>query len=261
MTSNEYLIQILKKYQARDITVYYYSIQQLHNRLKNWAGTCFIQFIESGSRAKGTAINIASDVDYLVSLSSNCNDNRGGLQSIYSSLYSELQNHYQNVRKQNVSFRLNLSGLEVDVTPARKYTGNTNDHSIYVSKKDSWQQTNIQTHINDISNSGRTNEIKLLKIWREIHSLDFPSIYIEYLLIKKVLYGKPTDSSNLADNFLHILSELAKDAEDNPLFSKIIDPANSNNTLSDLLSTIEKNMIIKKAKESKNQKYWESIIY
>ena len=79
-----------------------------------------------------------------------------------------------------------------------------------MSKKDTRKQTNIQKHINDISNSGRTNEIKLLKIWRELNRLEFPSIYMEYLVIK-ILSGKSKSEDALENNFRYLLSELAKD--------------------------------------------------
>ena len=88
-------------------------------------------------------------------------------------MYTTLKSKYPTASKQNVSVRINLNGLEVDITPARKQTGNTNDHWLYVSKLDTRKQTNIQKHINDISQSGRINEIKLLKIWRELNHLDF----------------------------------------------------------------------------------------
>lgn len=260
MTNNEYLMQILNKYQAKNLYSYSSQISTLKSILQSWASSCFSEILESGSRAKGTAIHLASDVDYLVSLTSSCNENSGGLKSIYDSLHSKLKENYSNVRKQNVSFRILLSDLEVDITPARKYSGNTNYHSLYVSKKDTWQQTNIQKHINDVSQSGRTNEIKLLKIWRELHKIDFPSIYMEYLIIQNILYNKSTDLSNLTNNFYHILSELSKDTA-NPLFSRIEDPANSNNILSNLLSETEKNKIINKAKESISKQYWPDIIW
>ena len=76
--SNEivmYLQQILQKYQARDLTNYSVPISQLKATLQAWASSCFIEIVNSGSRAKGTAISLASDVDYLVSLTSNCNEN------------------------------------------------------------------------------------------------------------------------------------------------------------------------------------------
>ncbi len=258
--SNMYLIQILQKYQARDLTNYSFSISQLKSVLKTWASSCYVDILDSGSRAKGTAISLASDVDYLVSLSCRCNENNGGLKGIYESLYTELSNNYQNVRKQNVSVRINLNELEVDVTPARKQSGYTNDHNLFISKLDTWKQTNIQQHINDVSQSERTNEIKLLKIWRELNTLDFPSIYLEYLLINNVLLNKPTDINKISDNFYFALTELAKD-QANPLFNRIVDPANSSNILSDLLNNSEKNKIISKAKEAISQQYWENIVW
>lgn len=255
-----YLIQILQKYQARDLINHSVAISQLKTTLQTWASSCFVEIKNSGSRAKGTAISLASDVDYLVSLTSDCNENSGGLKSIYESLYSRLNGNYQNVRKQNVSVRISLNGLEVDVTPARKQSGNTNNHNLYVSKSDTWKQTNIQRHITDISQSGRTNEIKLLKIWRELNKLDFSSIYLEYLLVNNILLNRSTDAANLGNNVWYALNELAKDFG-NPLSVRIVDPANSNNILSDLLNQTEKNKIINAAKLASHQSNWNQVVW
>ncbi|MCW5590294.1 MAG: hypothetical protein KIT27_11615 [Legionellales bacterium] len=265
--SDMYLNNVIQKYTPRSLNNYMGAISSLKETLKSWANTCFIEIIESGSIAKGTAVSIASDVDFLVSLKSNCNENNGGLKSIYESLYDKLNGSYSSARKQNVSVRITLSGtsllsngLEVDITPARKQLGNTNNHSLWVSKLSTWKQTNIQKHINDVSQSRRTNEIKLLKIWRELNKLDFPSIYLEYLLIKNILKNKPSDPNSLANNFFHILSELAKTNE-NPLLSTTIDPANSNNVLSDLLTKSEKNKIHIAAVGAVSKRNWGDIIW
>lgn len=259
MNSNMYLQSILNKYVPRSLDGHTLSISLLKTDLQKWASTCFISILNSGSRAKGTAISMASDVDYLISLTSGCNANNGGLKSIYDSLHTHLKGKYNPVRKQNVSFRIKISDLEIDITPARKHSGNTNDHWLYVSKLDTWRQTNIQKHITDISGCGRLNEIKLLKIWRELNKLDFPSIYLEYLTID-ILSGRSKDSSKLSDNFWFILQELSKD-NGNPLSSRIVDPANSTNILSDLLNATEKKAIISKAKTAIGQQYWSGIVW
>lgn len=258
MDANMYLQTILTKYAPRSLGSYLSQITLLKSDLKQWAGSCYLNILDSGSRAKGTAISIASDVDYLISLSSGCNENNGGLKSIYDSLHNFLKAKYSPVRKQNVSFRINLSGLEVDITPARKQSGNTNDHWLHLSKLNTWRQTNIQKHITDVSTSGRTNEIKILKIWRELNGLDFPSIYLEYLAIN-ILSGKSKDPASLADNIWHLINELKKDVG-NPLFGRIVDPANTGNILSDLLTTTEKNAIIAKAKIAGQAKNWNEIV-
>jgi len=257
---NMYLNQILQKYNARDISGYSNALSQLHATLQTWASSCYVSLLYSGSRAKGTAISLGSDVDYFISLTSGCNENSGGLKSIYDSLYTELKSKYPSARKQNVSVRINLNGLEVDVTPARKQTGNTNDHWLYVSKFDTRKQTNIQKHKTDISQSGRTNEIKLLKIWRELNHLDFSSIYLEYLLINNILLNKSKDINSLGDNVWHVLNELAKSIG-NPLSARIIDPANSANILSDLLTSAEKNKIISQAQIAIRQTDWNQIVW
>jgi hypothetical protein len=256
---NTYLLQILQKYQTRDLANYSFAITQLKKTIQAWASSCFVEIKNSGSRSKGTAISLASDVDYLVSLTSGCNENNGGLKSIYNSLFNKLNANYKNVRKQNVSVRINLNGLEVDVTPARKQAGNTNNHNLYVSKSDTWKQTNIQKHIIDVLNCGRTNEIKLLKIWRELHHLDFPSIYLEYLTINNILLNKSKDINNLDDNISHSLTELAKD-NGNLLYARVVDPANTSNILSDLLNQTEKTKIINAAKLA-IQSNWNQVFY
>lgn len=255
-----YLYQILQKYSARDLSNYSSLLLQLKSTLQSWASSCYVNILDSGSRAKGTAISLASDVDYLVSLTSGCNNNNGGLKGCYDSLFTKLNNTYSSVRKQNVSVRINLSGLEVDVTPARKQNGNTNYHNLYLSKSNSWTQTNIQKHITDISQSGRTKEIKVLKIWRELHQMDFPSIYLEYLLVNNILLNRSKDINSLGDNVWHALNELAK-TQGNPLFARIVDPANSNNILSDLLTVTEKNKIISQAQTSIRQTNWNQIVW
>jgi hypothetical protein len=259
MESNMYLQTILNKYAARSLDGHLLQIMMLKNDLKKWAGDCYLNILDSGSRAKGTAISLASDVDYLISLDSTCNENNGGLKGIYDSLHEFLKGKYNPVRKQNVSFRIKFNGLEIDITPARKQTGNTNDHWLHLSKLNTWRQTNIQKHITDVSTSGRTNEIKILKIWRELNGLDFPSIYLEYLTIN-TLSGKSKDATSLADNVWHVINELKKDSG-NPLFGRIVDPANTGNILSDLLTTTEKNAIISKAKIAGQAKRWDQIVY
>lgn len=257
-----YLYRILQKYSAKDLGSYSDALFQLKTTLIHWASGCYLNILDSGSRAKGTAISLASDVDYLISLSSNCNNNSGGLKACYDALFVLLKNTYgqYNVRKQNVSIRLNLNGLEVDVTPAKQQSGTTHYHSLYVSKTDSWTQTNIQKHITDISQSGRINEIKILKIWRQLHKLDFPSIYLEYLLVNNILLNKSKDISNLENNVWFVLQELAK-TQNNPLYSRIIDPSNTNNILSDLLTNTEKAKIITQAQATIRANNWNQVVW
>ncbi len=254
----DYLQTVLQKYQARSIINYPQTadIAELKLFLTSISGTCYSATLDSGSRAKNTAINISSDVDYLVSLTSNCSNS---LEEIFNHFCKEISNKYLGqTRIQNVSVRIKFANLEVDITPAKMITGYTNYHYMWLSKDRTIKQTNIQIHINDVKNSGRTDEIKLTKIWRELNNLEFTSIYIEYLIIEHILKYK--NKGDLVKNFWYILNELAKDV-DNPLSKKIIDPANTNNILSDLLTNLEKSKIIIAAKLSITKTDWKEIIY
>ena len=214
---------------------------------------------ESGSLAKGTAVSLASDVDYLISLKSGCDERNGGLEYTYNGLYQHLAQKYTSARKQNVSVGITLDGLKIDITPARKMPGNTNDHALFVSKAGTWTKTNIDRHIADVSGSGRCEEIRLLKIWRAINGLKIPSIYLEYLTIGTILNGKKKAPDALADNFWHALGELSKDAG-NPINARIVDPANSNNILSELANKSEKAAIVAAAKASRGKGNWQDIV-
>lgn len=263
MTNNNlYLYRILQKYKPRDLNSFSHNLLELKILIIKWASKCYLDILDSGSRAKGTAIWLASDVDYMISLSNDCNNNSGGLSSCYNSLYNLLVNKYgiYNVRKQNVSIRVKINNLEVDITPAKQQLGTTHFHSLYVSKSGSWTQTNIQRHILDISKSSRINEIKILKIWRELNKLDFPSIYLEYLLVNNILLNKSKDINSLDSNVWFIFSELAK-TQNNPLYAKIVDPSNTNNILSDLLNNTEKNKIITQAQYTLKAKDWNQIVW
>lgn len=256
--ANNYLIPILQKYQARNIVTS--AENELRQYLYNWSQKCDPDIFISGSRAKQTAISLASDYDYFLSLSSGCNVNEKGIEAISDALFEHLKKKYPyNIKRQNVSTRIQISGLNIDVTAGTKITGYQNYHWLYRSKDGTRKQTNSQMHINDISKSGRVNEIKLLKIWRELNGLDFSSIYLEYLITDIILLNRSTSINNLSDNVSHTLTELAKDLG-NPLNSRIVDPANSANILSDLLNQTEKNKIISTAKIS-IQRNWSQVFY
>lgn len=121
-------------------------------------------------------------------------------------------------------------------------------------------QTNVHLHNRQISESGRISEIKLLKIWRERNQLEFPSIYLEYLLKDKILRDKNKSDTALAANFNYTLKQLARE-NGNPLYCPVVDPSNSSNIFSDLISLQEKQKIIQQAKRSIDMRYWEHIVY
>lgn len=203
--------------------------------LRSWGGDSIVDIKLSGSRAKGTATNLSSDMDIFVSLS---NNNNYALSHIYHSCYEALSKEYSTTRKQNVSIGididfLNNDHIHVDVVPAKRQSPYGSDHSLYKNKTKSWVKTNIDTHIKQIVKSGRQNDIVALKIWRDLNKINFPSIYLECFALE-YLKGRPIE--HCAPNFYHLLYAIANNIEQKVIY----DPANTNNILSNELTKSEK---------------------
>jgi hypothetical protein len=123
---------------------------------------------------------------------------------------------------------------------------------MWSNKKQGLMQTNIQKHIDLVRHSGLQNEIICVKMWRNCHGLELPSIYIE-ILATEIL----NKNNSLETNVWKLLQTL----RDTVQSRRIIDPANSNNNISDSMTNAEKQAIATTAKNSLNQDYWSSIIW
>lgn len=253
MSGDDYLLAMVNKYKAPeyDFLTEAIVIEPIKSKIREWAGDKLLETKKSGSRAKGTAITVTSDYDLFVSLSSDLNMS---LKDIYNSLFTALNNAGYKARKQNVSIGIENSGHKIDVTPGRKYSGSTNYHSIYRSKVDSWTQTNIDLQVNTVANSGRINEVIILKIWRYLNGLSFPSMYLELITLEALYYKSKND---LANNVWEVLKYL----RDNIVDKVVIDPSNTNNTISDDLYKYEKEAIAQKARDSLSKTNWSEIIW
>ena len=132
--------------------------------------------------------------------------------------------------------------------------GYQNYHSLYLRKRDSWTQTNVALHVQTVHDSGRLREIRAVKIWRHLHSLDFPSLYLELFVIQALL-GR--SRSTLAENVMQALRVIGTSLST----TRVEDPSNTNNVLSDDLTKQAKESIASLALKSSKEPYWEQIIW
>jgi hypothetical protein len=253
MTPDQYVESMLSKYavQKGPSSPAVQAANAVAPSIRQWANKWLSELSFSGSYAKGTAISIGTDVDLFVSLLAGT---PGTLIEIYENLFSWASQQGWQPRRQNVSIGITYGGTKIDIVPGRIQDGYRNYHSLYKRKQDSWTQTNISLHIDTIANSGRVNEIRAIKIWKALHGLDFPSFYAELFVIDALKY-KP--QNQLAVNVM-----LALNAIDSSLVSsRITDPANSNNIVSDDMTTAEKQRIASQARKSAQEPYWGQIIW
>lgn len=251
MTNEEYLYGVIRKYYLTPMSINDNRISPLINHIRQWAGQYLNEIKVSGSTAKDTLIKGNTDLDLFISMKPSLNMT---LKDIYNNLYDSLIKAGVNARKQNVSIGFTLNGLKIDLIPAKQQQINSNYHSLFVRKQDTWQQTNVDIHINAVTGSGRLDEIRLTKIWRNNHSLDFPSIYLELSIIEALKHQR---TNQIEANFLKVLEYLRDDFAG----ETVLDPANTNNTISNELTQAEKNKIANQAKVSRSQQSWINIVW
>ena len=173
--SDSYLLGVISNHIAPSIEIFDRRIAKIVEIATTFAGNQLQQLIKSGSSAKGTAVRGTSDIDLFISLKA---DTTNSLKDIYNMLDSRLKGNGIATRRQNVSIGITYNGLEIDLVPGKIQSGYANYHSIYVSKRDTWMQTNVKANIDMVTSSNRISEIILGKIWRKLHALDFPSVYL-----------------------------------------------------------------------------------
>jgi len=253
MTCDEFLRSVLDKHRLPSGFASRRSeiCKQIEPVARGWKRDHILELKLSGSLAKGTAIAGSPDLDLFISLDHNTS---GTLEEIYDSLFAYLYACNCNPQKRNAAIKIYKNGINVDLIPGKKRTGHTNYHSIWLNRQKTWTQTNIDAQINHVRQSSRINEIKLTKIWRDIHKLDFPSFYLELTVID-ALYNKI--SGDLANNFHAVLMHI----RDNLRTSRVEDPSNSNNVVSADLSISEKQTIVGVATSSLSKQYWNQIVW
>jgi hypothetical protein len=253
MTADQYIASILAKYEVpRGPTS---PAERLGGvvagPLRAWAGPYLHELRYSGSYAKHTGVRGTSDVDVFISFGAGT---PATLKDLYGRLYRVASDHGWSPRQQNVSIGVTIGGTRGDLVPGKLQPGQTGFHSLYVRRRDTWTQTNVRLHEDTVRTSGRLREIRALKIWRMLRNLEFPSMYLE-LFTMRALSGRST--TTLADNFLSGLIAIK-----NSLGStRIVDPANSANVLSDDLTVAEKNLLAASARDSSQETSWGRIIW
>lgn len=250
MSADEYLKQLLASY-AVNSTAAKTAGNQIYPILEKWSNGYLNKAEFSGSIAKGTGISLSTDADIFLSLSSTT---PGTLKEMYISLCKAVISAGYPARQQDVSIGTTVNGYSIDLVPGRKQSQYGNDHSLYRNRTDTWTQTNVESHISYVSESGRVDEIRVLKLWRERHGLRMPSFYIEMAAIDALQYAR---KDQLSGNVWRVLEHFRANIET----TRYIDPSNTNNVISDDCTKAEKAAIAAMARESLSKKNWKHIVW
>lgn len=252
MTPDQYLRNVIRAKSHIPLQATDFRLNSITSLIKTWAGSYLREIKLSGSSAENVVVSGEADTDLFISLKS---DTPQDLKTIFESLANTLQQSSYSVSKRTVAIQTQSNGQKIDLVPGKVQSGFQNWHSLYNSDTGNWLQTNIDEHINAVKNSGRLDEIRILKIWCKCHGFKFPSLYLE-LVIFEALYNK--NKGQLALNVWTCLEYL----RDKLVDKRFVDPSNSNNILSDyLLTKYQKDAIARKASECLKVQFWEQIIW
>jgi hypothetical protein len=159
------------------------------------------------------------------------------MKELYEGLYAFLAGKGFTPKRQNVSLGIKVGDVAIDFVPGRHQGGTDEDHTLYVRRGDTWKKTNVQSHIITVLWSGYSTEIKALKIWKRLHGLDFLSFYVELFAIRAI---SASSSNSVAANVSTALQAIRDHLDD----WRILDPANSNNIISEQHTYDEKKKIM-----------------
>jgi hypothetical protein len=252
MTADQYLFGILAREAVdtgplspvRQVQAVLYPI------IQQWGNTRLVAVHPSGSFMKGTANKSGTDIDLFISLSEETTET---LKEIYNLLFDKMKANGYPPTRQNVSINVRVNGYSVDLVPGKRQSSYGNDHSLFRRKADTWTKTNVVTHINHVILNGRLAESRIIKLWRSQKKLDFPSFYLELAVINAL---PPLYSETLSGNMVRIFEYL----RDRFPIARVVDPANTNNIISDDLSLADKMKIAQAARWALTKKWGEVVV-
>lgn len=203
-----------------------------------------------GSKAKGTMIRESYDLDVVCYFPHDEDGAGETLEEIYNNVADKLASKYSIERKPSA---IRLHGADsgnpdfhIDVVPGR-FIDDSESGDVWLHRNDGKKnrlKTNIDVHIEHIRDSGVTDAIRLLKLWRVRNSVGIKSFALELLAVDLL---KERKASSLPKQLRHMLEQF----RDDPDGLSIEDPANpEGNDLSDLLDDAVRSALASTAKST-----------
>lgn len=215
----------------------YKSIKKL---IKNFDKKNVKQIYLTGATEKKTNSKSKQTIEILISIKAKDMRSPEEIIESYANYFRYLDFEVQ-VRQFAICFTYH--DVNFELIPSKLKSGTYNYHYLYDTQAKKVTVTNMNILRNDVVNSKNQDEIILLKLWRDKQGLQFPSIYIE-LVVMAVM--KKCDKKGLFSRFIKVLDYLKKDFAIDVYY----DPSNTDNIVSDMLSPSEKELIKQCAKKS-----------
>lgn len=243
----KYLNKTLNYYKD-DSTLLLKKAEQVQNKLHSKFKNELTNYPNlNGSITKDTSI-YDSDIDIQIPFKRGF----GSIENVYNAVSDFIFEEFKDAKLEGIREQKHSIGLEfnirneikrIDVVPLREVDNNSGDTYLYVNntgffERPTYKKTNYLKQSKTLQFSTKEKRIiRLLKVWKVENNLKLKSIHIEFL-VKKAFEKKPM-SYGIDKCLLEAISFLAE----NIMFIKIIDPANTNNIISNSLTYKEKEKV------------------
>lgn len=250
MSNNDYLAGILREQNLTpaELEVLRGLRQQIEGQLSVLEGGP--RFYYGGSFGKKTMVKARYDLDLVMYWPHTANYSISG---IYTAVGDVLKRHWS-VNSKTVAWELPFQGgFHIDVIPGRALDAQYYEANLHRTDTGTTLKTSLKTHIDIVRNSGRTDAIRLVKLWRIKRNVPFKKSFLLELMTIEGCKGKL--STDLEGQVLSTLRYI----HDNIRNCSVKDPANSNNSLSDDLDAGARLSIQQAADAAIKAQYWSQV--
>lgn len=253
MSPDDYVAAVIRSYELPDgpESPAGRAIEGVVELVKPWAGRCLISTGPAGSWAKGTRIRGSTDLDIVILLGPRTH---GTLEKIFHTLFVFLKHKGLSPRQRSVTIAIDYKGLSVDLLPARQEWGSGDKVALFETERGQTVVTDIDKHVQLVRESGRVEDIKALKIWRDLQGLRFPSFYLELIVLDALRHrAHQQPATNLIATLEYLRDRFAG--------TPFRDPANIENKVSTTMLEHEQLAIATAAGRTLVESDWARIVH
>jgi len=249
MTPKEYLENILKGQQLnkKELEALSDHREEVESTLREkYSNEPSIKY--GGSKAKDTMIRESYDLDIICYFP---NETDNSLKDIYDGVQNCLASKYlvdpktSALRIMHIDENKIRTDYHIDVVPGKYTDESKSDAFLYLAKGENQRiKTNLDVHIEHISKSGCRDAIKLAKLWKTRNNIPIKTFVLELMVIQSLKNSQHKDDLEMS------LTKLFNVLHEDVIAVQLIDPANTNNVVSDLLSESDRVLIASGAQNS-----------
>ncbi len=141
--------------------------------IRIWAGEELENIIPIGSYTRDRGEWGSTEIDLMVLLDIHtC----GTLKDLYENLFAYLESKNLSPQKKNFSIRLIYSNVSFEPFSTRKPAVEKKGNILFNCQTQTCIETDVQKHTELVLKSGRLDEIRAIKIWRNLTDLKLPKL-------------------------------------------------------------------------------------